>query len=853
MDNLIYHKKCVLWLSLAFCLCCMLAVTPVSALHNVSVSIDQPGGPCTDATKCILFTIDAGLKGNVDGFLISFPHDSVFVPLTIDPDCVNIAWNDNGTWTSPVHPNATEVSDTFVGHPLPADTRTVKMWTPIDIPMNKQVLICFLPCSDITACNYTAWASTDLEAYNASADSQYKSSNTVQLQFDVIVIQSPNGTIVADTPPPYPCGSTPRFDFIPNAGYEVCNVCIEPLGGNDPCLGPMSSYTFNPLDQCYNITAEFCLKKFCIEGYKLDQNNGPQSGWLITVKNATGGVVGMNTTNADGHWKVCGLIQGTYNISETMQPNWVAVNPAGGYQSRTLVDQSITNVNFTNKRSMCLSGYKLDENNGPQPGWVITVKNATGDVVGSTTTNADGYWQFCNLIQGTYNVSETMQPNWVAVNPAGGYQSRTLVDKSITNVNFTNERERFCIDGYKFDESGLGLENWNITITDEFEDFVTVTTDEDGFYRVCGLLPGNYTVCEKLQQGWMNLTPICVDIEIVDEDVNGVNFINELETFCIDGYKLNESGFGLENWNITITDEFEDFVTVTTDEDGFYQVCDLLPGSYTVCEELQEGWRNLTPLCVDVEIVDDNVDGVNFTNELERFCIDGYKLDETGLGLDDWNIIVKDESGAIVGDVMTDEDGYYQVCDLLPGSYTVCEELQGGWMNLTPRCVDVEVINTDISEINFINERVNGSMVGWVSSHCNTGSLVVPGVKVCVALTPEDLESGNSWCAITDSRGIYTIPDLPTGVTLYAMATAPGYEERPISYQIDSGHVMICKDLTCTPRIQQLTEGNVTQVNWFLVKKPNTTLLNGYPLDQAVLEQISWVQLNESFSYIPFL
>jgi uncharacterized surface anchored protein len=470
----------------------------------------------------------------------------------------------------------------------------------------------------------------------------------------------------------------------------------------------------------------------------------------------------------------------------------------------------------------------------------------------TVTTDEDGFYQVCDLLPGSYTVCEELQEGWRNLTPL--CVDVEIVDDNVDGVNFTNELERFCIDGYKLDETGLGLENWNITITDEFEDFVTVTTDEDGFYQVCGLLPGNYTVCEELKEGWLNLTAICVDVEIVDENVNGVNFTNELQRFCIDGYKLDETGFGLEDWNIIVRDESGAIVgDEMTDEDGYYQVCDLLPGNYTVCEELKEGWLNLTAICVDVEVFDGNVNGVNFTNELQRFCIDGYKLDETGLGLDDWNIIVKDESGAIVGDVMTDEDGYYQVCDLLPGSYTVCEELQGGWMNLTPRCVDVEVINTDISEINFINERVNGSMVGWVSSHCNTGSLVVPGVKVCVALTPEDLESGNSWCAITDSRGIYTIPDLPTGVPLYAMATAPGYEERPISYQIDSGHVMICKDLTCTPRIQQLTEGNVTQVNWFLVKKPNTTLLNGYPLDPAVLEQISWVQLNESFSYIPFL
>ncbi|MDD1713063.1 MAG: hypothetical protein LUQ69_07865, partial [Methanoregulaceae archaeon] len=496
------------------------------------------------------------------------------------------------------------------------------------------------------------------------------------------------------------------------------------------------------------------------------QNNGPQPGWVITVKNATGDVVGSTTTNADGYWQFCGLIQGIYNVSETMQDGWEAVDPASGYQEATLVDQSVTHVNFTNKRSLCLSGYKLDQNNGPLSGWLITVKNATGSVAGIATTNDDGYWQVCGLIQGTYNVSETMQDNWVAVDPASGYQDATLVDQSVTHVNFTNKRS-LCMSGYKLDQNNGPLSGWLITVENETGSVVgSDTTDETGFWQVCGLIQGTYNVSETLQDGWEAIDPAS-------------------------GYQ-------------------------------------------------------------DATLVDQNRTNVNFTNKQKRFCIDGYKLDQTGLALEDWNITVTDESGESVT-VPTDEDGFYQVCDLLPGDYTVCEELQRGWMNVTPLCVDVELTDTNIHGINFTNELVNGSVIGWVSSHCNTGSLAVPGVKVCVALTPEDLAAGNSWCSTTDERGIYSILDLPTGVPLYAMATAPGYEKRPISYQVDSGKVIICQNLTSTPLIPPLTEGNMTQVNWFLVKKPSAAYLNGFPMDPEILEQITWVQVNESFSYIPFV
>src|SRR5690606_16535833 len=140
-----------------------------------------------------------------------------------------------------------------------------------------------------------------------------------------------------------------------------------------------------------------------------------------------------------GFGGVCDLILVVTTVSATLHPYTTLFRSADGDQDVTLVDQSVGDVNFTNRRSLCLSGYKLDENNGPQSGWLITVEDADGVVVGSDTTDAAGYWEVCDLIQGVYNVSETMQTGWVAVDPADGDQDVTLVDQSVGDVNFTNK------------------------------------------------------------------------------------------------------------------------------------------------------------------------------------------------------------------------------------------------------------------------------------------------------------------------------------------------------------------------------------------------------------------------------
>jgi nitrous oxidase accessory protein NosD len=63
------------------------------------------------------------------------------------------------------------------------------------------------------------------------------------------------------------------------------------------------------------------------------------------------------------------------------------------------------------------------------------------------------------------------------------------------------------VDGEK-DGSELGLEGWEFTLyNDQGQVGLPVTTGEDGQVSFDGLLPGVYTVCETLQDGWVNSDP----------------------------------------------------------------------------------------------------------------------------------------------------------------------------------------------------------------------------------------------------------------------------------------------------------------------------------------------------------
>jgi uncharacterized surface anchored protein len=495
--------------------------------------------------------------------------------------------------------------------------------------------------------------------------------------------------------------------------YQVCGL----IPGDYTVCEELQSGWVNqtPLCQnvtlpCANLTVNFINvpEEFCIDGYKIDNCTGRGfPGWNISVMDESQVEVGNATTDGSGHYEVCGLLPGNYTVCEELKTGFANLTPS--CIDVQIDDDDVSNINFTNTQEFCIEGYKLDEgtDEGLQ-GWNITITDDQDQEVGTATTDENGFYQVCNLIPGDYTVCEELQSGWVNISPI--CQNVTLPCNNLT-VNFTNMQEEFCIDGYKIDNcTGEGLPGWIITVEDESEVvYGNAITNETGYYQVCNLTPGSYMVCEELQDGWMNLTPSCVDVEVINEEVNDINFTNTRQ-FCIEGYKLDtQTGEGLPDWDITVTDDLHQEVgTATTDVNGFYKVCDLIPGNYTVCEELQPGWVNISPLCQEVTLPCENLT-VNFTNmqqEGEKFCIDGYKIDNcTGLGLEGWTISVRNESDVVVGSGTTDQDGFYQVCDLIPGNFTVCEMMQPGWMNLTPFCVDTEIIDADVHDINFTNAQ----------------------------------------------------------------------------------------------------------------------------------------------------
>ena len=171
----------------------------------------------------------------------------------------------------------------------------------------------------------------------------------------------------------------------------------------------------------------------CLSGFKKDGCTGlPLSGWNITVRNAT--TQWNATTDASGFWQVCKLENDTYTVCEILQPGWNQTDPEACH-TVTLDGINITDTNFTNQRLLCINGHK--KNTCGQfnlSNWTIVLTNSLGGAM-SSLTNETGYYQFCGLPPGIYNLSEEPKEGW---SPVYVPQQVTLNCSNISGMDFVN-------------------------------------------------------------------------------------------------------------------------------------------------------------------------------------------------------------------------------------------------------------------------------------------------------------------------------------------------------------------------------------------------------------------------------
>jgi uncharacterized protein (DUF2141 family) len=376
-------------------------------------------------------------------------------------------------------------------------------------------------------------------------------------------------------------------------------------------------------------TGRLCVTKFNdLNGDGQQGASEPTlSGWEFTIRSLGGAVLGTITTT--GAARTCADVPAaTVTVSETLQAGWTPTSPATGSRTVAITAGQTATVTFGNRQAqtgtLCVTKFNDLNGDGQQGaseptlgGWVFTIVDLAGNVVGTITTTALAGRTCTDVPTGTFVVSETPQSGWTPTVPADGRQIVTITAGQTATLTFGNRQGRtgtLCITKFN-DLNGDGarganeptLGGWVFTVKDPYQNVVGTLTTSVAGARTCTDLPaGMYTVTETAQAGWTPTVPAggTQTVTIAAGTTTTLTFGNRqgrTGTLCITKFNdLNGDGQqgasepGLTGWVFTARSASGAETTITTGD--FARTCTDLPaGTYTVSETQQAGWTPTVP------------------------------------------------------------------------------------------------------------------------------------------------------------------------------------------------------------------------------------------------------------------
>ncbi|MGZ3383732.1 MAG: SdrD B-like domain-containing protein [Isosphaeraceae bacterium] len=438
----------------------------------------------------------------------------------------------------------------------------------------------------------------------------------------------------------------------------------------------------------------------------------------IELYDTFGNLVAVGTKVADGRNEALfynAPVTGQYHIRVHEDPGgegeyYLSVNTAQ-YQSGDISGQVYNDLNGSG--SFVPGDPGLDN-------WEVDVYDSSDNFVASQLTSGGGNFNIAGLAPGTYTISEVQQSGWTQTQPVAPYTYTVTVTAGQTSGGYDfGNFQNISISGETFndlngngnhDPGEPGLTGWTVDLYDANNNLVATTvTDVNGDYSFTNIGPGTYTVQEKLQTGWIQTAPASPGTYAITatsgQDSTGLLFGNyQLVTYSGTVYNdLNGSGViapgdpGLPGWTVELLDSQGNILATTTSAfDGSYAFANLTYGVYTIEEVTPSGWYQTEPQNPFVYTVTatsgashsglnfGNFQAVNVTGEVYNDLNGNGNLDPGEPGLLGWTVLLLDPAGNTVASTTSDANGDYEFDNLFPGTFTVEEILQSGWVQTQP-------------------------------------------------------------------------------------------------------------------------------------------------------------------------
>ena len=559
---------------------------------------------------------------------------------------------------------------------------------------------------------------------------------------------------------------TYSFDNLPDGTYSVKVVkdgaltdleqTEDPDATKDSASEPITLDEDNPTKKNVNfgyVPDYFIKGTIYRDGNRsgaLDAGEKLYEGVTVNLVDADGTVVATTTTDADGTYSFDKLPAGTYSVTVVQDGPIASLEQTGDPDATkdnasepiTLNNDnpSTTDVNFGYIADNSLSGtvYRDDSRNGDQdgtePGYsgvTVQLLDASGNVVATTTTDANGRYSFSKLPDGTYSVkvvkdgelADTEQTEDPDATKDNASEPVTLGEDNPTkdHIDFGYVPD-YSIhglvyrDGDRNETHGAGEKgyaNQTVELRDKDGKVVaTTTTDANGAYSFSKLPAGDYTV-KVVKDGALTDLDQTEDPDSTKDSASGVISLSNdhrTQTDVNFGYIANNSINGTiyrdgdrdgrkgdtegrySGVTVQLLDASGNVVaTTTTDKDGTYSFEHLPDGTYSV-KVVKDGALTDTDQTGDPDNKLDNasepitLDEKNPTkgdvdfgyvpnNTIKGTVYRDDNRDKTingdEPGLERVSVQLLDENGKVLQTLDTDADGNYAFQHLPDGKYTV--------------------------------------------------------------------------------------------------------------------------------------------------------------------------------------
>lgn len=505
-------------------------------------------------------------------------------------------------------------------------------------------------------------------------------------------------------------------------------------------------------------------------------------GARVQIADAQGNIVQTLVTGKDGKAYSKKLPQAVYTVkqSETNEGyvNDVAIYTIDALKGGTF-EKTIQNIKIKEDVRIVAKDKKT---NKILSGATFELQTASGEVVSTKTTGADGSATFDDVVYGTYKVVETKAPKGYLLN-SDAYPVQ-ITEGTTFNVTFWNQKITTLVEVYAKDQKDQkGTEGATFELRNKKGKVISKgVTGKNGKAQLKNVPYGTYTLVETgAPKGYeKNTTKVKVVVKStkkITKEFKHEKIQSEVKVKLVEKgttTALTEGTFELRNGKDEVV------ATGTLNEKGELVFEHVFYGTYTLVQTKapKEYVVNTTPVAVSITTktpVSVTIENEKIHSKVIVHLVD----DQTKKGVEGATYELVDAKGKVIETKTTQANGMLVFSDVVYGTYTVRETLPATGYIASSQKHTVEINNTEAVTLDLKSKRITSKvtilkkdeLLGYPLSGANfelrdaSGNVVQKGV--------------------TTYRGLLVLNKVPYGTYTLVETKAPvGYARSEKTYTI---------------------------------------------------------------------